>query len=79
MMARTCEIVIRGELDDRFAYLFEGMTLTRGAGTTVLTGEVVDQSMLLGLLERIESIGLALLEIREVADTETPDAEGRGQ
>jgi hypothetical protein len=45
---------------------FEGMTLQRIAGNTVLTGDVRDQSELQGLLLRISSLGLVLLEVTVV-------------
>ena len=57
-MGATYRIVVRGELDDRFAFLFNGMRMERVAGTTVLTGTVVDQAQLHGLdLLRIEQPG----------------------
>ena len=42
---------------------FEGMTLTRADGTTVLTGPVRDQAELQGLLQRVSDLGLTLLEV----------------
>ena len=53
MTAGCYELVVRGELGDRFALVFEGMTLERVAGRTVLRGEVRDQAHLHGLIERI--------------------------
>jgi hypothetical protein len=52
-------IVVRGELDSRFAYLFNGMQMDRVAGTTVLTGRVTDQAQLHGYIERFEELGLS--------------------
>ena len=63
-------LVVRGELDDRFASVFEGMRIERVAGTTVLTGSVVDQSHLYGLLERIRELGIALVSVEP--ETEVP-------
>ena len=40
---------------------FEGMTLTRERGNTVLTGPVRDQAELQGLLQRVSDLGLTLL------------------
>ena len=62
--------VVRGELDDRFGSVFEGMRIERQAGTTVLTGNVVDQSHLHGLLERIQDLGIELVSVE-------PDIESR--
>ena len=59
-------IVVRGELDDRFAHLFSGMGMERVDGTTVLTGRVIDQSQLHGFIERLEELGLELLSVKQL-------------
>jgi hypothetical protein len=58
--------VIRGELGDKFAYLFEGMQLTRAAGMTVLTGAVVDQAHLHSLIAHTQNLGLELVSVKPV-------------
>ncbi len=60
-------LVVRGELDARFGCLFDGMELECVSGTTVLTGAVRDQAQLHGFIERVEELGLELLEVRQVA------------
>ena len=45
------QIVVRGELSDRFAHAFPEMTLQPEAGYTRITGLIVDQSHLHGILE----------------------------
>src|SRR5215207_954401 len=57
------ELVLRGEIGDRFGLLFEGMSLARTPGHTVLTGAVVDQAHLLGLIERIQELGIELVSV----------------
>jgi hypothetical protein len=59
-------IVVRGELSDRFCSAFEGMELRRSDGTTVITGEIRDQSQLQGLLERTAQLGLELVSVEPV-------------
>jgi hypothetical protein len=59
-------IVVRGELDDRFAYLFNGMDMQCADGTTVLTGSVVDQAQLLGFIERLEELALELVSVEQI-------------
>jgi hypothetical protein len=59
-------IVVRGELDDRFAYLFSGMEMQCADGTTVLTGSVVDQAQLHGLIERLEELALELVSVEQL-------------
>jgi hypothetical protein len=49
---RLYRLVLRGELGEPFGYLFEGMKTGRVAGTTVLTGRVIDQAYLHGLIQR---------------------------
>ena len=47
--------------------LVDGMTVTtEGDGTTVLTGPVVDQSALHGLLQRVRDVGLPLISVVQV-------------
>ena len=57
---RRYRLVLRGELGEPFGFLFEGMQMDRVAGTTVLTGTVIDQAHLHGLLMRIQELGLEL-------------------
>ena len=52
-----------GELGEPFGFLFEGMQMGQVAGTTVLTGNVIDQAHLHGLLRRIQELGLELVSI----------------
>jgi hypothetical protein len=59
-------LVLRGELGEPFGFLFEGMQMDRVAGTTVLTGTVIDQAHLHGLLQRIQELGLELVSIDPV-------------
>jgi hypothetical protein len=67
------EIVIRGELDARYARLFEGMHMEQTAGTTVLTGSVRDRAQLYGHIDRIEELGLELISVQPTQrDVEPP-------
>jgi hypothetical protein len=58
------EIRIKGRLSDSLVAAFEGMTASVEPVETVLHGPVEDQSSLHGLLDRIQSLGLELVEIR---------------
>jgi len=66
MTAGRYELVLRGEIGDRFALLFEGMELERDAGRTLLRGEVRDQAHLHGLIERIGELGIELVSINPI-------------
>ena len=63
MTAGRYELVLRGELGDRFEPLFDGMHIERRQGRTLLAGEVRDQSHLHGLIERIAELGLELVSV----------------
>src|SRR5215203_4180423 len=58
------EIRIKGRLSDSLLAAFEGLTATVKPVETVLYGPVQDQSSLHELLDRIQSLGLELVEIR---------------
>lgn len=66
---RLYEIRIDSHLDDRWAASFDGLTLERRPdGTTVLRGELSDQSALHGLLARLRDAGLPLLSVAAVSE-----------
>jgi hypothetical protein len=69
-------IVVEGELGPRYAAAFDGMTVRAHDGETDITGPIIDQSHLQGLLERIASLGLTL---HSVIPLETENAEGDAQ
>ena len=60
-------IVVRGELDPRFAFLFNGMQMKQRAGETVLTGRVIDQAQLLGFVEQFDELGLEILSVEQTS------------
>jgi hypothetical protein len=58
------EIRLKGHLDNRWAEWFEGLTLTReDNGEMLLTGPVVDQAALHGLLRKVRDLGMPLLSV----------------
>ncbi len=61
------EIRLKGHLDARWTNRFEGLSLSYGSdGTTVLSGPVVDQASLHGVLRKVRDLGLPLLSVIEV-------------
>jgi hypothetical protein len=55
-------IRVKGNLDEKWADWFEGFVMdARSNGETLLSGPVVDQAALHGVLGRIHSLGLPLL------------------
>jgi hypothetical protein len=58
------EIRIKGHLDDRWTDWFEGLTITlEENGNTLLTGPVIDQAALHGLLKKVRDLGLPLVSV----------------
>jgi hypothetical protein len=61
------EIRLKGHLDDRWATWFGDLTLTReDNGETLLTGPVIDQAALHGLLRKVRDLGMPLLSVTRV-------------
>jgi hypothetical protein len=63
------QIVVRGELSDRYALAFEGMEMEVEGGRTILTGEVIDGSHLHGILDRIGALGLKLVSVEDISES----------
>ncbi len=66
------QIRIKGHLGSQWRDWFEGMTITlEEDGETLLTGPVVDQAALHGLLKRVRDLGMPLLSVNRVQLSET--------
>jgi hypothetical protein len=58
------QIRIKGHLDAQWTDWFEGLAITPlENGDTLLTGPVVDQAALYGLLRKVRDVGLPLLSV----------------
>jgi hypothetical protein len=64
----TYRIVVRSELSNVYAVAFEGMEMEARDGVTVLTGKIIDQPHLYGILERINGLGLELLSVEALPE-----------
>ena len=73
MTSRSYELVVRGEIGDRFAPLFDGLRLERVSGTTVVSGVVRDQAHLHALLERVQELGLELVSLNPTSADHRPE------
>ena len=61
------EIKIEGHLGTQWKDWFDGMTMTLNEnGETVLTGPVVDQSALHGLLKKVRDLGMPLISVNRI-------------
>ena len=59
------EIRLKGHLGSQWTDWFEGLTITlEEDGDTLLTGPVVDQAALHGLLKKVRDLGMPLLSVR---------------
>ena len=69
------EIRLKGHLDSRWAEWFDGLGLTNDQdGTTVIHGNVLDQSALHGLLRKVCDVGLPLISVTRVESEKAPAA-----
>jgi hypothetical protein len=67
------EIRIQGHLHSRWAAWFDGLSLTNEPdGTTLISGLVVDQAALHGLLQKVRDVGLPLVSVTRV-DADQPE------
>ena len=65
-MSEIYEIHIDSHLSNRLKYFFEDMTVcNQEDGTTVLSGEIVDQAALHGLLARVRDLALHRIQRNE--------------
>jgi hypothetical protein len=61
------QIRIKGHLDRKWADWFSGLSITsQASGETLLTGPVLDQAALHGLLRKVRDVGLPLVAVMQV-------------
>ncbi len=66
------QIRIKGHLDNQWTDWFEGLTITlEEDGHTLLTGPVIDQAALHGLLKKVRDLGMPLVSVIQVQFNET--------
>ncbi|HEX5506549.1 MAG TPA: hypothetical protein VFW96_28290 [Thermomicrobiales bacterium] len=71
------QIRIRGQLGRQWTDWFGGLTVTpEDNGDTLLTGPVVDQAALHGLLRRVRDLGLPLLSVTRLPPGRADAADG---
>ena len=62
------DISVKGHLDPRWSAWFDGLSLTKEPdGTTTISGPVVDQAALHGLLQKLRDVGMPLISITQVS------------
>lgn len=61
------QIRLKGHLDRQWTAWFAEMTITwSDDGETILTGSVVDQAALYGLLRKVRDLGLPLIAVTQL-------------
>ncbi len=61
------QIKVKGHLGCQWTDWFDGLTITlEEDGDTLLTGPVVDQAALHGLLKKVRDLGMPLLSVNRV-------------
>jgi len=61
------QIRLKGHLGSQWTDWFEGLTITlEDNGDTLVTGPVIDQAALHGLLKKVRDLGLPLLSVSPV-------------
>lgn len=62
-------IILKGRLDESWSDWFDNMTLTlTDDDQTVLTGPIVDQPALHGILKKCRNLGLPILLVEQIAE-----------
>jgi hypothetical protein len=65
--AQYYEIRLKGHLETRWVQWFDGLAITlEDNGDTLLTGPVIDQAALHGLLKKVRDLGMPLVSVRPV-------------
>lgn len=60
----VCQIRLKGHLGMQWSDWFDGMTITlEDDGDTLITGPVIDQAALHGLLKKIRDLGIPLISV----------------
>jgi hypothetical protein len=61
------QIRIKGHLRPQWTDWFEGLAITlEEGGNTLLTGPVIDQAALYGLLRKVRDLGMPLLSVNSI-------------
>jgi hypothetical protein len=68
MAASNYEFRISGRLSDPVLARFDTLEPDAARVDTILHGPIRDQTELCGLIERVQSLGLELLEVRRLPD-----------
>lgn len=69
--SRMYEIRVRSHLTERWSDWFEGLAIRyEPSGETILSGTLVDQAALFGLLTKIHALNLTLISVNRLPHQE---------
>ena len=60
------QIRLKGYLSQQWMDWFDGLTITLEDGNTLLSGPLVDQAALHGILKKVRDLGMPLLSVNSV-------------
>jgi len=67
----SVEIRVKGKIDEDWSEWFEGLSIRyTEEDETILSGDVIDQSELYGLLGKLRDLGLALISVKHSGEGE---------
>ena len=62
-MKGRAKILVKGHLDSKWKDWFEGMEISYEGDRTILSGWIIDESYLHGILNRIRDLNLKLVSV----------------
>jgi hypothetical protein len=69
-ISRIYEIRLQGRLDKDWSDWFEGMVISHDVDITILTGKVLDQAALRGILSRIWDLNRTVISVNQIRETQ---------
>jgi hypothetical protein len=72
--SQVYQIKVRGEIDACWSDWFEGVDIASDGDVTTLTGPIIDQAVLRGILTKIWDLNLTLISVKPVEATADQDA-----
>ena len=73
------QIKVNGNLGSQWSDWFEGMTIESENAVTTMTGKVLDQSALHGLLVRVRDLGLPLISVKRIENNQNKSIKTKEQ
>ncbi len=70
------QIQVRGTLDESWSDWFDGFSITQQYDQTLLAGKVIDQAALLGILAKVNDLGLVILSVKRIDPEAVTDQKG---